>query len=50
MRSLSLGWVSGNDLEGLAEGLVLATSLLVPLRSCGSVSSVRFDACCRRCG
>lgn len=49
VRSLSLGGVARDDLEGLGQGLVLATRLLVPLCSRSSVSSLRLNACRRRC-
>ena len=49
VRSLSLGGVARDDLEGLGQGLVLATGLLVPLCSRSSVGSLRLNACRRRC-
>lgn len=49
VRGLSLGGVARDDLEGLGQRLVLATGLLVPLCSCSSVSSLRLNACRRRC-
>jgi hypothetical protein len=48
VRSLGLSRVARNDLERLAEGLVLTTSLLVPLSSCGSISGFRLNASYRR--
>lgn len=50
MRILGLSRVSRNNLKGLAEGLILAAGLLVPLCSRSSVGSLGFNTCCRRCG
>ena len=48
VRCLGLGRVARDDLEGLAQGLVLATSLLVPLCGSGSVGCLGLGAsCCR---
>jgi hypothetical protein len=49
VRGLGLGGVARDDLEGLGQRLVLATGLLVPLCSRSSVSSLRLNACRRRC-
>lgn len=48
VRCLGLGRVARDDLEGLAQGLVLATSLLVPLCGSGSIGCLGLSAsCCR---
>jgi hypothetical protein len=48
VRSLNLSRVTGDDLERLAERLVLTTGLFVPLRGRSSVSSLGLNAGCRR--
>ena len=49
VRGLGLGGVARDDLERLSQGLILASSLLVPLCTRSSVGSLRLDACSRWC-